>query len=150
MAGLTRYHLTNLKQWNGAAIDFDTDTLKAALLTVTYVPNAATDEFWANINANEVSGNGYTAGGEALASKSVVVDGGGDVTFDAADVTWIQGAVGFTNARILVLYKDTGVAATSPLIGFHDYGSSQENDNNTFINVWGANGILRIGDGTIT
>ena len=150
MAGLTRYHLTNVKQWNGNAIDFDTDTLKLALLTSAYTPAVTTDEFWADVSANEVSGDGYTAGGETLTGASVLVDGNGDVTIDADNVPWTQGASGFLNARIAVLYKDTGVAATSPLIGYHDYGSDQQNDNNTFINVWSANGIFRIGDGTIT
>ena len=55
--------------WNGE-IDYDTNTIKLALLTSSYTPDDAHD-YWDDASANEVSGTGYTAGGETLASKTV-------------------------------------------------------------------------------
>jgi hypothetical protein len=52
------------------AVDFISDTLKARLHTASYVPNLDTDETIADLT-NEVTGTGYTAGGVALASKTV-------------------------------------------------------------------------------
>ncbi|MGB8275371.1 MAG: hypothetical protein WCF16_08915, partial [Alphaproteobacteria bacterium] len=48
-------------------------------------------------------------------------------TFDANDVTWLQSATGFSNARKAVLYKDTGVATTSRLIAYADFAADKGN-----------------------
>ena len=119
-------------QYNGGhAVDFDTDTLKLALLTSSYVPDQALDEFFSGISANEVSGTGYTAGGIALTGGAVSISGH-ILTLDFADLTTIaQDAAGFANARIAVIYKDTGTPATSPLVYYHDQGAD-------FGNVAGA------------
>lgn len=104
-----------LGQVNGAhPIDFDTDTIKAVILTNAYSFSQA-HEFLSDINANEVSGAGYTAGGIALAGKTVALDGNA-VEFAHNDLTIAQNAAGFANGRHWAWIKDTGVAATSPLI----------------------------------
>jgi hypothetical protein len=54
------------------AVDFITDALKARLHTSSYVPNLDTHETIADLT-NEVTGTGYSAGGVALASKTVTV-----------------------------------------------------------------------------
>jgi hypothetical protein len=43
--------------------------------------------------------------------------------FDADDPAWT--AVTFTNGRYAIIYKDTGSAATSPLMGYIDFGANQ-------------------------
>ena len=145
-----RYHLQRLAQYNGNGIDFDTDTIKVALFTNSYVPDATTDEFFSDISANEVTGDGYTAGGETLTTKTVTVNGTGVVTFDADDVIWFEGATGFINARFPVFYKDTGNPATSPLFVFHDFTVDRDNDDNDLQLVISTLGIFRSGLGTIT
>ena len=107
-------------------VDFDTDTLKIALITSTLAPNADTHDFWNDLSTNEVSGTNYTAGGEALTTKAVT-EAAGTVTFDSDDVSWTQNAAGFSNARYAVLYKDTGTPATSPLILWLDFGADKGN-----------------------
>ena len=150
MAGFTLYHSFLRNQLDGTAVvDFNTDTIKVALATVTYVPAPTTDDFFSDVT-NEVTGDGYTAGGDTIGSITVTSDGAGVVTIDGLDASWLQGATGFTDARIMVLYKDTGVAATSPLIGFHDFTIDRNNDDNDLLIVWDATGILRFGLGTIT
>src|SRR5262245_9529135 len=52
------------------AVDFLSDTIKVLLTTNSYVPNLDTHETKADIT-NEVTGTNYTAGGNALASKSI-------------------------------------------------------------------------------
>lgn len=119
------YDSFKLRQHNGNAINFSSDTIKLSLHTVSYVPNRATHQFKSDLT-NEVSGTGYTAGGATLASKTLTVTAN-VLTFDCADVTFSQNAAGFSNARIAVVYKDTGVAGTSALVAYHDLGSDKGN-----------------------
>lgn len=90
------------------AINFTSDTIKVALVKSTYTQNLATDEFYTTIRA-DVLGTPQT-----LAAKTVI---GG--VFDADDVTWSAVTAGDT-AKCVVLYKDTGAEATSPLLAFID------------------------------
>ena len=70
------------------AIDLLNDTFKLALVTSSYTLDLDGDEVWADVSANEVaSGDGYTTGGAALASKTVTRSTY-LTTWDAADVTW--------------------------------------------------------------
>lgn len=122
-----------------AAIDFLSDTIKLALLTSTYTPAQTSHEWFSDIT-NEVSGTGYTAGGATLASKTVSTSGT-TVTVDAADPAWSSSTI---TARYGVLYKSTGTAATSPLIGLYDFGSDYISTNGTFTFTVNASGLLTI------
>jgi len=121
-------------------VDFDTDTIKVALVSSSYTPNQDTHDYWDDVSSNEVSGTGYTAGGATLASKSVTYDSGTNVTkFDAADVSWTSSTI---TARYAVVYLDTGTASTSPLIAYVDFGSDQSSSSGTFQIVWDSAGIF--------
>lgn len=89
-----------------AKIDFESAAIKAALVKNTYAYDAA-HEFLSDLGANVIDA-------QELTSKSVV-----DGALDAADVNFAALAAGNT-ARAVVLYKDTGVAGTSALIGYID------------------------------
>lgn len=105
-------------------------TLKCMLVTASYTPNQTTDQFVTTPIANEVSGTGYTARGNACASPTWSgPDGAGLLTFDASDpATWAQNAAGFTNARRAVFYYDTGTNGTSQLVAYTDnYGADLGN-----------------------
>src|SRR4051794_28823003 len=92
-------------------VDWDADTIKCALVTSSYTPNQDTDDFWNDVNTNEVaSGGGYTTGGVALVTSAPVYDAASNtLRLDAADATWTSAT--FT-CRYAVVYKDTGSAAT--------------------------------------
>jgi hypothetical protein len=60
---------------------------------------------------------------------------------DAADVTW--SALNKADVRYAIIYKDTGTAATSPLIGYVDFGATQAPAGVDFIIQWGAAGVLK-------
>lgn len=89
------------KIWLGQ-VNFEADPIKAALLPAGYTP-AAAHEFLSDVGSTI---------GTAQALTSVTAAGG---VFDAADLSF--GAVsGGATAKYLLLYKDTGTAATSPLL----------------------------------
>lgn len=122
-------------------IDWDTDTIKVALVTSAYTPNQDTHDYWDDVSANEASGTGYTAGGATLGSKTVTYTAGTNVTtFDAADVSWTTSTI---TARYAVIYDDSpATAATKPLIGYVDFGTDQSSSAGTFSIVWNASGIF--------
>ena len=95
------------------------DTLKVALTNTA--PNAATHTVLANIS--EISaGNGYTAGGNQ-ASQTSSAQTGGTYSLVATDpATWTASGGSIGPFRYAVLYNAT--AASGPLIGYWDYGSS--------------------------
>jgi hypothetical protein len=123
-------------------VDFDTDTIKVALLTSSYTPNQDTHDYFNDVSANEVTGTGYTAGGNTLASKTATYDSGTNViVLDAADTTWASSTI---TARYAVVYCSTGTASTSALIGYVDFGSDQSSTNGNFTITWDSTGIVRI------
>lgn len=93
------------------SIDFDTDTIKVALVTASYTPAVTTDQYYSTVSSAVV--------GTPATLTSKTVTGG---IFDAADVTFTS----VTGSQItqLVIYKDTGTASTSPLIAVLDSASS--------------------------
>lgn len=92
----------------GADIDWDTDDIKLVLYTSTYVPNLATDQF---LSAILVGNRVATSANFTSKTKTAGV-------LDADDVPF----VGLTGSAVagMVMYKDTGVAATSRLIACWD------------------------------
>jgi hypothetical protein len=120
--------------------NLDADTLKVML--VNTAPIAANS---VKADLTEISaGNGYTAGGTAVANQDAEQTSGtlklvgDDVVFTAS------GAIG--PFRYAVLYNDTPSSPADPLIGFWDYGSSISLANGeTFtVDFDGTNGILQV------
>lgn len=58
------YGLT-IDDFFSGGIDWDTDTIKMALLA-SHTLDLVADDFWNDVSADEISGAGYTEGGEAL------------------------------------------------------------------------------------
>lgn len=123
-------------------IDLDTDTIKVMLLTSSHSNDADSQEFIDDVSANEVSGDGYTAGGATLANKAVTQDNTDDEgVFDADDVSWAASSI---TARYAVIYKDTGTPATSPIIAIIDFGEDKVSSSGTFTITWASEGILNL------
>lgn len=125
----------------GGGIDLDTDTINCALLTSAYTPDIDAHHYWTDVSASEVAGTGYTAGGLALsAGASISADDGTDRgVWDANDLSWSSATL--SNLRYAVLYKDTGDAATSPLIAYQNFGEEKTITNGTFSVSWSTSGI---------
>lgn len=125
---------------NGA-IDLDTDTIKALLVTSSYTPNMDSHDFRDDVS-NEVSnGNGYTTGGAALSNKSVTQDNTNDrAAFDADDVVWSTATI---TARGAVLYKSRGGASSADeLICYLDFGGDITSTAANFTLAFNSSGIL--------
>lgn len=122
-------------------IDLDTDTVKVALVTSAYTFDQDAHDYFNDIT-NEVTGSGYTAGGATLASKTVGYTAGTNTfKFDAADVTWATSTI---TARGAVVYVSTGVASTSPLLAYFNFGSDKISSGGDFDLVWDAAGIFTL------
>jgi hypothetical protein len=124
-------------------VDWDSDSIKVGLLSSSYTPNQDTHDYFDDVNTYEVSGTGYTAGGQTLGSKTVTYDSANNVIIlDAADTTWSSSTI---TARYAVIYDDSGATnASKALIGYVDFGSDQSSTNGNFTITWDATGIVRI------
>jgi len=118
-------------------------TVKCALFTSAAAPNQETMNDKADVDAamTEVAnGNGYTTGGAALTTKAVT-EATRVTKFDADDVEWTDSTI---TARYAVLYDDTGVAGTSVVLTYIDFGEDKSSESGTFKIAWNASGILTI------
>lgn len=113
-------------------IDMEADTIKVALMTDSHSFDA-TDNNWADVSANEISGTGYTEDGASLASKSVTK--AATTKFDADDVAWETATFQAWHA---VIYSGTDLIASI------DFGGEQQVTASTFTIEWPAGGILTL------
>lgn len=127
----------------GKKVDYTNDSIKVALLSSGYTPNQGSHANFSDVSSYEVTGTGYTAGGQALSGKTATLDTTNKVlVLDANDVTWANSTV---TARYAVVYDaQTGVSTTSPLIGYIDLVSDQASNNGNFVIQWDATGIVRL------
>jgi hypothetical protein len=117
---------------NGA-INWTSDTIKVALVSASYSANMATDQYYSAVSAN-VIGTPVTLSGKSTSAGVA----------DAADVTTAAIATGSTITQF-VIYKDTGSAATSPLICREDVTATPTNGG-TILLTWDntANKIFKL------
>jgi hypothetical protein len=138
---------------NVTALDYDADTIKAALYNTTTTPdNDVTTDVLTGYNgaasqwvvANEVidstgGGTDWPAGGVALAGKVVDVATADLVKVDANDTA--SGATADIAAAFgCLVYDDT--LANKPGLCYNYFGGSNSVTNGTFTIVWHANGVL--------
>ena len=81
-------------------------------------PTVATDDELADLT--QVTGTGYTAGGEDTAND--MTEAGGTATVTGVDRVWTAGAADWIAARYASIHNDT--AATDRLLGSWDYGGN--------------------------
>lgn len=118
--------------------DLDNNDIKCAIVDNGYTPSKD-HNLWTDISSNEVSGSGYTPGGESLTGKLVTEDDANDlVVFDADNVVW--SGVSFTNGRYAILYNAT--LAGDNLIAAFDFGSDLSPSSEDFTVLWDTDGIL--------
>lgn len=125
-------------------VNWINDSIKVSLHSGTYTPAQATHEFFSNVTGELSTGNGYTSGGATLSNKTISTSGLVTV-FDANDVTWTAGAGQTLTARYAVIRKDTGVASTSPLLGYVDFGGESSTTGGNFTITWDSTqGVLKL------
>lgn len=117
--------------------DLAADTLKIALYTSSASLDASTTAY---TTSNEISGTGYSAGGETLTSTTVSTTGT-TAFFDADDPTWTSAS--FTARGALIYNSTNGDKAIAVL----NFGGDFTVSSGTFRIVFpaaGANAIITI------
>lgn len=141
MAVTNKWYGNAFKAAFNKEVDFNSDTVKAALVTSSYAFDQDVHDYFNDIT-NEVTGTGYTAGGATVGSCTVAYDGASNtLTLDATDVSWASSTI---TARGLVLYVSTGTGSTSPLLCFVDFGADVSTTAGTFLVQWNASGIATV------
>jgi len=114
-------------------------TFKIALYTNSASFNAATTAY---TTSNEVTGTGYTAGGNTLTRVDPTSSGTTAFT-DFADTTWSSSTI---TARGALIYNDS--AAGDPAVIVLDFGADKTSTNGDFTVVFptadASNAIIRI------
>lgn len=125
--------------------DFDfgtgtTQTFKIALYTSSATLSAATTAY---TTSNEVSGTGYSAGGQALTISQVPTSSGTTAFIDFSDVTWTTATI---TARGALIYLANGT--TNPAVAVLDFGGDKTSTAGNFTIQFpvadASNAILRI------
>lgn len=125
-------------------INYTSGTYKLMLVTTSYTPDVDNHAFRSDVTG-EASGTGYTAGGQTVDSVTITQDNTNNrAVVDFADEVF--SGVTVTNVDGAILYKDTGVAATSPLIAYFDFTEgAQSTVGGAFTVTPSASGALTIG-----
>ena len=118
-------------------IDMDGHVFKIALLSNSYTPDQ-TDVYFSEVQAAEISGTGYTAGGVALTGVTWTKNGG-TTTFDAENPEWANAT--FTT-YYAVIYDDT--ASNDPLVALFDFGGPKSPSGVPFRVIFDALGIITL------
>jgi hypothetical protein len=115
-------------------------TFKIALFTNAATLGAATTAY---STTNEVTGTGYTAGGNTLTISQVPTSTGTTAFLDFADTTWSSATI---TARGAMIYLADG--GTNPAVAVLDFGSDKTSTAGDFTIVFPAadvsNAIIRI------
>ena len=110
-------------------IDFDTDTFWVMLTTSAYTENKDTHEFRSDVT-NEVTGTGYSAGGQAVTVTVTKDDANDRIDISLGGASWASSTI---TARKAVYYKRRGGAASADeLIAVNDFGSDVVSTGGTF------------------
>lgn len=127
-------------RWKEALLQFTTNnnlsagTVKVALIDTGTYTYSSTDQFWSSASAASV-GTPQTIGSKTFTNG----------VFDGADVTFT--AVTGNSVEALILYIDTGTAATSPLVAYIDTSVTglpvTPNGGNITI-TWNGSGIFSL------
>lgn len=118
------------------AIDVDTDTIKVAAVDLT------ADYTYSASHQYKSSVTSYSGSTDATLASVTGTSG----TMDAADLAPAFSALAQSSTKTvgaLVVYKDTGSAATSPLIAYIEITAVTPNGGDINI-TWNASGILSI------
>lgn len=123
------------------SVAWATDTIRAALVGGGYVPDFAAHEYASSL-ADEVAGDGYVR--QPLTGISVAFNlAQMRAEVDVADaVQWTLTAL--KTFRYAVILKDTGVAATSPLIALFDFGAGGRTESGQFALQFGSAGLVSL------
>lgn len=125
-------------------LNWDLETHKCALINNTSAPNfsaAAAAAKYGDASLVEITGTGYTAGGNVLTATTVTESPASVLMFDGADVSWTASTL--SGVRATVIYADAiGTPVADPAFCVIDFGADYATNNGTFTIQWAAAGIF--------
>lgn len=125
--------------------DMDGNSFKVSLHSSSYTPSASTHTVYANLTNELSTANGYTNGGQSLASV-VWTRTGGTTKFDAADTVWTAAGGSIVARYAVIRAVGTLNGVVDPLVAYILLDSAPADktatDTNTFTLAWNASGIL--------
>lgn len=133
---------------NGGPIDWDADPIYCMLVNSTYVGTSLatlkTHDFINDVQANEIIGTGYTAGGVQLSGAAIVTSGDSQA-IDFTDPSWASATI---TARGAVIYKrvgaDLSTPADDPVLLLLDFGADKTSTGGTFTVVLNSGGLYQL------
>lgn len=149
-AGKFKLYDTAKEYIGDSTIDLDSNTFKLALFTSASNANTLTNSTLASLT-NQVSGNGYPAGGNTLSSVTWV-NAAGTLTFDAADTVFTASG-GSITSRFAVIYRSGTVnSVTDALLAVCllevPAADVTVTDGNTLTVAFNASGIFTLSGAT--
>lgn len=130
------YNIAKQKFGDGT-LDWDTQVFKVALLT-GYTFDANHNDFSLEVQPSEVTGTGYTAGGETMVNSAPTIDTVNNwAVYDATDVVWAASTISATAA---VVYE----VSTDYPICYIDFGSTKSSSASDFTISWSVDGVFRL------
>ncbi len=121
---------------NAAALNYQAEDYKGALVTDTHTPNFDTDETWNN--TNETSGGSWSAGGIALTGTELTTSSG-TTKYDATDVS-----VATTDITAAMAYRFYADSVADEELFVVDFVNAVTTVNGTFVITWNASGIFTV------
>lgn len=130
----------------GGTIDWDTDPIYVMLVNTTYAALAdgtkAGHDFINDVQSNEISGTGYTAGGVLLSGATIASDGSAGYKVTFTNPSWSTATI---TAYGAVFYKRVGADLTTPaddpVLLFSDFGGAVSSTAGTFTITIPAGGL---------
>lgn len=140
------YGLTLEKFFNATSMPtngLESETaVKGLMVTDSHTPNFDTHNFRDDVEANEVSGTGYSAGGVTVTSTELTL-ASGVLTYDAADSQWTSSTI--SSAMAEVGYFARGGASTADeTLWLSDFVTAAGSSNGTFTIQRSASGIYTL------
>lgn len=144
MASQARWYGQGIAHLARKRVDWLSDTVKVALLLGAYTPDQDTHDYFDDVVGNEIDpsmNTGYTAGGATLGGKVVAYDATTNtLQLKASNAVWTPSTS--IVARYAVVYVVSGTNATSPLLGYVDFGGNETSDGGDFTIAWATTGVL--------
>jgi hypothetical protein len=106
---------------------YESTSAKYGLTNDTYTHDFDLHDFRADIGANEISGTGYTAGGNALVSPALTISSG--MAWDFNDPQWTSSSL--TGVMAGFMASGNATAADDELYHLHDFVTAVTTSNGT-------------------
>lgn len=135
------YGLTIEKMFiDTAGQSMEAETHKGLLVTDTYTPDFTAHDFRNDVT-DEVTGTGYSAGGQTITGTEITL-AAGILTWDFTDPSWASSTI--ANAMAHISYFNVGAAGTDQLLLLLDFVTAVSTTNGTLLVAVNAAGAMTL------